>query len=64
MPAKISITSSKNYTKAEIYGFDSNSPTVRKMGSVDNIENNVLTLEVPNLTVFHIVLYSTSVQTK
>ncbi|WP_232841896.1 glycoside hydrolase family 44 protein [Caldicellulosiruptor acetigenus] len=57
LTAKINIKSSKTYGSGEIYGFDKNSPSIRFIKKIDNIANNVITIDVPELTVYHVVLY-------
>ncbi|MEN3012298.1 MAG: glycoside hydrolase family 44 protein [Dictyoglomus thermophilum] len=53
--AKINIGGNRTYTSCTIYGFDYQSPEIRKMGEVNNIQNNYFELKVPPQTVYHIV---------
>jgi len=56
---KVSIVinnASKNYSTSVIYGFDYSSPEIRKMGEVNNIQNNSFQINIPPLTVYHLVL--------
>ncbi|MCS7202647.1 MAG: glycoside hydrolase family 44 protein [Dictyoglomus sp.] len=53
--AKVNIESSYTYSSCVIWGFDYNSPNIRKMGEIKNIENNRFELKVPPLTVYHLV---------
>ncbi|WAM33659.1 glycoside hydrolase family 9 protein [Caldicellulosiruptor morganii] len=58
LKAEIKMNNTRVYTGGEIYGFDSTSSQIRKIGVLSNIQNNTITIEVPNLTVYHIVLTS------
>ncbi len=53
--AKINIGGGRTYTSCTIYGFDYQSPEIRKMGEVNNIQNNYFELKIPPQTVYHIV---------
>lgn len=53
--AKIKIQGDYTYTSCTIYGFDYRSPDIKKIGTINNIENNYFELKVPQLTVYHLV---------
>jgi len=53
--AKIKIQRDYTYTSCTIYGFDYRSPDIKKIGTINNIENNYFELKVPQLTVYHLV---------
>lgn len=56
LTANINIKNTKKYLKAEIYGFDSKSADIKKVNAKINIKNNICTLDVPPLTVYHLIL--------
>jgi mannan endo-1,4-beta-mannosidase len=60
MNASISIAGSVTYTSARVWGFDSASSTITEKLPAPAIANNSITLSVPRLSVFHVVLTSSA----
>ena len=57
---EITIQSDQVYETAEIYSFDENSPEIIKFADIDTIEDNNFTIEIPSLTVMHLILVTGS----
>jgi hypothetical protein len=56
MDAVINIAGSTNYTSAKVWAFDSASSAITERQGVATINGNTFTLNIPKLTVAHIVL--------
>ncbi|MFW5996236.1 MAG: glycoside hydrolase family 44 protein, partial [Halanaerobiaceae bacterium] len=52
------IDSNTDYNTGEVYGFDSSSPDIEKMESIETINSNNFEYEIPPYTVSHIILKS------
>ncbi|KHD35935.1 endoglucanase [Clostridium acetobutylicum] len=50
------VSSNKNYTSGQVWGFDSNSSNITKRDDVSSISGNKFTYKIPALTAVHIVL--------
>ncbi|MBN1153708.1 hypothetical protein JXB12_02165 [candidate division KSB1 bacterium] len=57
---EINIQSSQIYERAEIYAFDETSAAIKELTPIDTITDNHITIEIPRLTVAHMVLTGTA----
>ncbi|WP_248926907.1 glycoside hydrolase family 44 protein [Paenibacillus hamazuiensis] len=56
MNAAFTIAGDKSYTSAKVWAYDSNSPQITEREGITSISGNTFTLNIPKLTVAHIVL--------